>query len=626
MKFLVRLPGRLSISDDRGISAPGSYAYDYVIGGIPFLNNADDNQPMLRETAQFRKDQQDIGKEPGEQSIGDAWWRRAQDSFHGGRGLTWFESRDVPDEIARIRFQDSKNCDVWTPGVVKRLPDTTRGVTVGGAVSGLVAASKGGTDYVLVSTASTLTKWPIGGSPVALTWGGSGTILSLVTDGSSYYVADSTGVYSGPVDGSTNGTLKWNTSSSDVTLGWVKSRLMAAIGRSLYELSGTGPTLPTAKYTHPSANWSWTAFSESPSAVLAAGFAGGLSEIHEFALDTSGTVPTLAAAASTVLPIGETVHSLTSVAGSFLAIGTSAGLRIGTYDTFSKALTYGPLSVTTNQPVLAVSSRDRFVYAGGTQYIEDESSLIRLDLGQQVDQAGRLAHASDLLPPSAQAGAVTGIAVTGIGQKVVFAIDGFGVCLEGDGPGSGREAWLRTSKIRFSTTEPKLFRRLRVRGSMPDPTHFTVTAEGENISQVVYDITGLSVEPGEIGLVEEPQEWLSLKFTMENSGNGEFRSWQVKALPAGVRQRIITLALACYDTEKDRNDVVLGRPGYAAERLAALERYDDAADEISFEEMRSSGKVTRRVLIDKLSFRQRYRPNDVSSVQGDVVLTLRTVD
>ena len=227
---------------------------------------------------------------------------------------------------------------------------------------------------------------------------------------------------------------------------------------------------------------------------------------------------------------------------------------------------------------------------------------------------------------SAQAGAITGIAVTGIGQKVVFAIDGFGVCLEGDGPGSGREAWLRTSKIRFSTTEPKLFRRLRVRGSMPDPTHFTVTAEGENISQVVYDITGLSVEPGEIGLVEEPQEWLSLKFTMENSGNGEFRSWQVKALPAGVRQRIITLALACYDTEKDRNDVVLGRPGYAAERLAALERYDDAADEISFEEMRSSGKVTRRVLIDKLSFRQRYRPNDVSSVQGDVVLTLRTVD
>jgi hypothetical protein len=448
-----------------------------------------------------------------------------------------------------------------------------------------------------------------------------------VTDGSKYYVADATGIYSGPVDGSTSGTLKWNTGSSDVTLGWAKSRLMAAIGRSVYELSGTGPALPgTPNYTHPSTNFVWRAFSESPSSILVAGDAGGLSEIHEFALDTSGVVPTLTAASSTVLPFGEIVHSLAAVAGSFLAIGTSRGVRIGTYDTFSTRLTYGPLSVESDQPVLAVSSRDRFVYAGGTQFVDDESCLVRVDLGQQVDQAGRLAHASDLLPPAAEAGAVTGIAVTGIGQKIVFAIDGFGVCIEGDGPGSGREAWLRTSRMRFSTTEPKLFRRLRVRGSMPDPTHFTITAEGESTSQVVYDITGLAVEPGEIGLIEEPQEWMSLKFGLEDSGEGEFRSWQVKALPSGVRQRIITLPLACFDTEKDRNDNVFGRPGYAAERLAALERFDDAADEISFEEMRSSGKVTRRVLIDKLSFRQRYRPNDVSSVQGDVVLTLRTVD
>jgi hypothetical protein len=370
----------------------------------------------------------------------------------------------------------------------------------------------------------------------------------------------------------------------------------------------------------------WRCFAESPTAILAAGDAGGNSAIHAFELDTSGVAPTLAAASSTVLPSGELVHSLASVAGSFLAIGTSAGLRVGSYDSFSKALTYGPLSVTTDNPVLAVGSRDRFVYAGGTLYVDDESCLIRVDLGQQVDQAGRLAHASDLLPPAAQSGAVSAIVVTGAGQKVVFAIDGYGVVLEGDGPGSIRDAWLRTAKIRFSTTEPKLFRRLRVRGSLPDPTHFTVVAEGQTTSETVYDITGLAVEPGEIGLIEEPQEWMALKFTIEDSGEGELRSWQVKALPAGVRQRIITLPMACYDTENDRNGLQFGRPGFAGERLATLERFDDASDEIAFEELRSTGKVTRRVLIDKLSFRQRFRPNDVSSVQGDVVLTLRTVD
>jgi hypothetical protein len=36
--------------------------------------------------------------------------------------------------------------------------------------------------------------------------------------------------------------------------------------------------------------------------------------------------------------------------------------------------------------------------------------------------------------------------------------------------------------------------------------------------------------------------------------------------------------------------------------------------------------VTRRVLIEKLSFRQVDRPLDTSGVGGDIVLTLRTVD
>jgi hypothetical protein len=337
-------------------------------------------------------------------------------------------------------------------------------------------------------------------------------------------------------------------------------------------------------------------------------------------------VPVLTAASSINMPVGEIVRSLFATAGAFIGIGSSAGLRVGTFDTYTGVLNYGPLSVTTTQPVRAIAARDRFLYAGGTQYVDGESSLIRLDLGQPVDQLGRLAHASDLLPPDPETGDLSGIAVTGNGQKIVFAIDNYGVMLEGNGPGSGRDAWLRTSRVRYSTTEPKLFRRLRVRGALPDPTHFTITAEGATTSRKVFDITGLLSEPGEIGLIDEPQEWVSLLFEIENSGLGELRSWQMKALPAGVRQRIITLPMNCYDTEQDRNNTEFGRPGYAAERLATLEQFDDAADEIVFEEMRPSGKVTRRVLIEKLSFRQVDRPLDTSGVGGDIVLTLRTVD
>jgi hypothetical protein len=626
MKFLVKLPGLLGVTGAGGVSSAGTYAYDYIIGGVPFMSGADQNTPMTRETAPFRKDQQDVGKEPGEQSIGDAWWRRAQDSFHGGRGLTWFESRDVPDEIARIRFQDSKNCDVWTPGVVRRLPDTTLALSTGAAITGLVTGSKNGVDYVIVATGSTLQRWAVGGLTTTLTWGGSGTILSLTTDGTNYWVADNAGIYSGPLDGGSSGTLQYTHSSAQVVLGWVKSRIMAAIGRDVYELSAAGPSLPTAKYTHPSGAWTWRCFSESPSAILAAGDAGGQSAIHTFELDNSGVTPTLTAAASVALPEGEIVRSLSATAGSFLGIGTNAGLRIGTYDSFSKALTYGPLSISTTQPVRALSARDRFLYAGGTKFVDNESCLLRLDLGQPVDQAGRLAHASDLLPPIARQGDVSGIVVTAVGQKMVFAVDGYGVLIEGTGPGSVRDAWLRTSRVRFSTTEPKLFRKLRLRATLPAPAHMRITAEGNTTSQVIFDATGPATDPGEIGLIGDPQEWVDLYFEILSSSAAELRSWQMKALPSGIRQRIITLPLACYDNEADRNGVEFGRPGFGAQRLATIEQFDDASDEIVFEEQRPDGKVTRRVLIDKMTYQQPLRSSATSGIGGMIILALRTVD
>lgn len=626
MKLPTKLPSKLGVTGGVGVSSAGTYSYDFVVGGVPFMSAADQNQPMTRETAPFRKDQQDTGKEPGEQSIGDAWWRRAQDSFHGGRGLTWFESRDIPDEIARIRFQESKNLDVWTPGVVRRLPDTTLAVSIGGNITGLVAGSVGLVDYVIVASGTTLSRFQVGGLTTSLTWGGTGTILSLATDGSNYWVADNTGIYSGPLDGSLVGTLKYNNSSGQVVLGWVKSRMMAAVGRDILELSTAGPSLPVAKYTHPSSTWTWRCFSESPSAILAAGDAGGQSAIHTFELDNQGVTPTLTAAASVALPIGETVTSLYATAGSFLGIGTSAGLRVGTYDSFSKALTYGPLSIVTPNSVRALAARDRFIYAGGTQFIDAESCLLRLDLGQPVDQAGRLAHATDLLPPVARPGVISGIAVTSIGHRIVFAVDGYGVLVEGTGPGSGRDAWLRTSRVRFSSTEPKLFRKLRLRATLPDPVHTRITAEGNTTNAVVYEASAGFSDPGEIGLISDPQEWLDLLFEFNNSGLAEMRSWQIKALPAGIRQRIITLTLACYDTETDRNNVMFGHPGYGGERLTTLEQFDDASDEIVFEELRPSGKVTRRVLVDKMSFQQAIRSSDLSGLGGNIVLALRTVD
>jgi glycosyltransferase involved in cell wall biosynthesis len=43
-------------------------AYDVAVGGLPFFYAISDARPYIRQTAPFRKEQSDIGAEPGEQS------------------------------------------------------------------------------------------------------------------------------------------------------------------------------------------------------------------------------------------------------------------------------------------------------------------------------------------------------------------------------------------------------------------------------------------------------------------------------------------------------------------------------------------------------------------------------
>ena len=55
--------------------------YDCAIGGMPFIFGSSEKYPYKRETAPYRKQQTDVQKEPGEQTI-TGWWLRSQSSFH----------------------------------------------------------------------------------------------------------------------------------------------------------------------------------------------------------------------------------------------------------------------------------------------------------------------------------------------------------------------------------------------------------------------------------------------------------------------------------------------------------------------------------------------------------------
>ena len=93
-------------------------AYDIAIAGQPFFLETSDDSPYRRVTAQYRKQQIDQTREPGEQTL-TGWWIRSQSTFHLGQGIKFFEP--AQDESLRFQYTYSKGCDIWTKGQVTLL-------------------------------------------------------------------------------------------------------------------------------------------------------------------------------------------------------------------------------------------------------------------------------------------------------------------------------------------------------------------------------------------------------------------------------------------------------------------------------------------------------------------------
>lgn len=608
-----------------GSASTSAIAYDLTINGTGFITATSKQAPNARQTAQYRKDQVDNAQEAGEQTL-DFWWLRSQASFHGGAGLLYFE-QPAQNDIARARFDASRNVDVWTPGKVTRLPDTARVLTSGSACGGMFGARQGTSSYAVAAFGTALQSYKLTDAGVAstitYTWGGADAIQSLASDGRTYYAATATAIYSGPIDNNTNGAALWN-SGAVVCVGWAKQRLMAGINNKVYELvGGAPPTLPTAKYTHPNTDFVFTAFAESPQGILAAGYSGDESAILLFTLDAAGVSPTLTSGVVAArLPVGERVYSMSAYTGSTLGIGTSRGVRVGTFGT-SGNLTLGPLSVATSSPVKALTGRGDFLYATGSRFQDGESCLVRVDLGTPIDQQGHLAYASDILPPAAQTGDCSGVSV--FNGRLIFTVDGYGLVLEGVGSGATGDAWLRTSRIRYSTVEPKLFKFGRVRGTFPGAlTVYAVTPFTPEVS--VLALASSANDPAEFRLPAGGYEWLQLRFKMLDVGTHELRSYQIKALPGTKRQRLIRVALQCADSMHDRNGKTVGSRGYGWRRLRMLEILEETGDVVAFESLFPYATESRLCVIDDLHFQQDAQLTPVSGLSGVAMVTLRTVD
>jgi len=630
-----------AIAVDLGITSSSSVwtntdiAYDVALGGMPFIYAVSDERPYIRQTAPFNKPQSDNNQEPGEQSL-TGWWMRSQSSFHSGTGIKFYDP--AGGETTAHRFADSQNVDVFTKGQVTLLKAVANTVSTG--IYKVVSAVSGATNVVIAYIPTGTTVLDVQSDSTTLTTYTAGSlsgILDLVTDGTRIFVADATRIYSGVI-GTSGWSNHYSTGNAKVKLGWVKQRLVAGIGASVYELTGAlgTTTLPTPLYTHPNSSWTWTSISESGSAIYTAGYAGTSGAIYKFTLSALGGMPTLTSGViAAQLPSGEYPLKIESYLG-YLVIGTNKGVRVASISDTTGDLSYGPLIIEADNTGLDFAFRDRFVYVTGT--INTYAGLYRIDLGNEIETL-RFAYASDVFATTT--GYATSVDFLGNSNQLVFTTSGqtissvvySGIYIQ-SATVLATTGYLKTGKIRYGTLEPKNFKRLIGRGlfTSGSMTLASVASEASG-SETEYDhITYNSgVSPVEVTTSSPAtaQEFLAYKFTLNRddtttSTGPTFRGYQAKATIATPRVRVIKFPVYCFDVETDRYNTIVGYEGRAFDRIRLLEEIEKTGDVITWQDLTTS--ESQQAVIEQISFTRMTPPDRRFDGFGGIIeIMVRTV-
>ena len=636
MAVINKLPFSLSRSpDSASLYVRSGIAYNYAIGGLPFLSAASPENPIIRESVPFQKDQIDDQAIPGEQTLSN-WWLRSQQSFHGGAGQVYSDPSD-DNPFSSIRFRTSRNVDVWTPGELKLLPEATPVDTspITGILDSTGFVFGDGTSAVAAVT-NTSVIFVTEDDHVVHTFGGSTVVQSITSNGSHLFVAARDGVWSAPIPASLATAPVWTkqytySDAGPVVIEYVKKRLILGAGPSVYELPASPDSppaaLPPAHFTSENASWEWTSITEVSSAILIAGNAGGVrGAILKLTLGDDGDIVSLSAPATALqLPFGEVPYSVVGYLGRLVAIGTDRGVRIGVADELGN-IEYGPLLFETEGPVKAWTARDRFLWCTVTRASELDSGLYRIDLSQQLAQL-RFPYAVDLIAESDSAECRT-VAHLGTSDKLFFATSADAYVQSDNLAPSG---YLQTGRIRFNTLEPKVYKRIRLRGPALTGGLAVVILDQNDGQAAVHALSpGNSIDREDISIFapSTPTDFISIRFDLTRDSTDPtvgptMWAYQLKALPAPPRQRFIQLPLLCFDWEIDPRGQRHGGLGEAKRRLLALEALEARSIPVVLQEF-DIGLATE-VVIERVSFEQTAPPPKTEGWGGIVTVTLRTL-
>ena len=607
-------------------------AYDVAIAGLPFFLLNSDDAPYRRVTAQYRKQQIDQSREPGEQTL-TGWWVRSQSSFHLGAGIKFFEP--VQEESLRFQYTESKGVDVWTRGQATLLNDTAS-FYAGAAPAQLIGLNDGTNDCIYVTDGTALKKITTGGTATTITQAGTAsTIYSITTDGSNYYFINGTKVHKGSVGVTPADSEIYDTpSTTRATIRYVKQRLILAKGNVLYELNANATAsaaLPTALYTHPNANWVWSSIAEGPQAIYVSGYDpnGTSSSVFKITLNTATAnslgFPTLETPTVIIdMPEGERINDFDVYLGVYAVLATNLGFRVGIADATGD-VQYGPL-LFKDAPCNNIAFRDNFAYLSSK--VDGEAGLVRVDLSTTVlGNSLFFPWAWDLVAAGTTTTA-TEVAFFGNSDRVAFT-NGNNTWAEST-TSLVATGYLRTGYIRYNTLETKIFKLIQAR---VDTTNGGLNVDSvdyaDNFFRIGTFAQGSAVPEVNVSYPQAAQEYLGFQFTLTRSTTDVtkgplFTGYQVKALPAIPRQRLIQYPLSCFDHESDHFGVEIGFEGSAYDRMSQLESVENVGDTIRVEDFRTGESYIG--LIEELDFRNNT-PSDkrFSGYGGVLLVTIRTV-
>lgn len=618
-------------------------AYDVAIGGQPFIYATAEDRPYERATAPYRKQQFDNSAEPGEQSL-TGWWIRSQSSFHRGAGIKFYDP-SAGEEVEH-RFETSKGVNVWTPGQATLLREVTQSHETTGPIAsnGVPQQHLRPIEWTVTTTSSTtvyegvllhdeydVDKIDSAGTVthfIDYVPSTNARVYAICDDGTNaIWITNTTtkkAVYKKPLNGTSANTadvalmFDENGTISNAVMEFVKNRIVMAADNKVYEFSASAVAMPTAVYTNPSTAHTYTSITASGTAIYLAGYNGIQSTIEKFVLSSNGAMPTLSSAITAAeLPTGEIVQSIRYYLG-YVLIGTSKGVRVAQVAD-DGSLTYGPLIVETSQPVYAFATRDRFAWAATG--VAGEPGVIRIDLSEQISPLV-FAYANDVYRPGVTGKTTTAVSFIGETDRIAFATAAGFTYLE-HATNLISTGFLQTGRIRYATLEPKNYKRLIGKGEF---TYGSMTLNTVDVNGLVYDILSYDSSVGSpevtTAVPQGPLEFLQYRFDLNRDGTTAsrgpvFKGYQIKALPASTRQRLVQLPLFCFDVEQDRFNNENGYQGRAFERIVDLETLEETGDEVTFQDFTTGEQFG--CVIEEISFRKISPPDRRFSGFGGIL-------